>query len=74
MTLNNVLSALSENEMLYIEVIETVETKEVEIIEFDVSGYEALSDELLARTVDKIIINTQEPGIVLGMTIKLTDN
>lgn len=70
MTLNDVLAALSNNEMLCIEIIETVEETDNIIIEFDAPGYEALSTELLARTVSDIIINTQA-SIVAGVKIKV---
>ena len=70
MTLNELLAALSNNEMLCVEIIETVEEEENIVIEFDAPGYEALSAELLARTVSEITINTQA-SIVAGIRIKL---
>ena len=70
MTLNDVLEALSNNEMLCIEVIETVEQKDNVIIEFDAPGYEALSAELLSRTVKEITINA-DSLVMAGMKIKV---
>lgn len=70
MTLNDVLAALSNNDMLCIEIIETVEEADNIIIEFDAPGYEALSAELLGRTVSDIIINSQA-SIVAGIKIKV---
>lgn len=70
MTLNELLETLAGNETLLIEVVETVEEANNTIIEFDVSGYEALSAELLARTVESVIINTQS-SILIGITIKV---
>jgi len=58
MTLNDLLESLVSNETLNIEVIETVSEKDKVIIEFDAPGYEALSSELLARTVDEVMIIT----------------
>ena len=59
MTLNELLAALVDNENLYIEIIETVSEEDNVIIEFEAPGYEALSSELLARTVDKVKIIAQ---------------
>lgn len=70
MTLNELLETLAGNDTLLIEVVETVEEANNTIIEFDVSGYEALSAELLARTVESVIINTQS-SILIGITIKV---
>ena len=63
MSLNNLLAALAENSMLYIEIIEDKNT----LIEFEAPGYESLSSELLARTVDKIILDSSN----MIMTVKI---
>lgn len=70
MTLNELLETLAGNDTLIIEVVETVEEADNTIIEFDVTGYEALSAELLARTVESVTINTQS-SILIGITIKV---
>ena len=70
MTLNELLETLAGNDTLLIEVVETVEEADNTIIEFDVTGYEALSAELLARTVESVTINTQS-SILIGITIKV---
>lgn len=71
MTLNELLETLAGNDTLLIEVVETVEEADNTIIEFDVTGYEALSAELLARTVESVTINKQS-SILIGITIKVT--
>ena len=76
MSLNEVLAALSENEMLDI-VITKIETdgqtsEEVPIIEFEASGYEALSTELLEQEVDKIKVDRS--SFSTSITILLADN
>ena len=58
MALNELLESLVENENLNVEIIETVNEEDKVIIEFEAPGYEALSSELLARTVDKVKIIT----------------
>ena len=68
MSLNNLLAALAENSMLYIEIIDGKNT----LIEFEAPGYGSLSDELLSRTVDKVIIDSS--NIVTTVKILLTDN
>lgn len=70
MTLNELLTTLAENEGLNVEVVETVSEADNVIIDFDASGYEALSAELLAREVEKVTINSQS-SIVIGITIKV---
>ncbi len=70
MTLNELLTTLAGNETLLIEVVETVEEADSTIIEFDVPGYEALSAELLARTVESVTVKTQA-SILIGITIKV---
>lgn len=74
MSLNEVLAALSENdikiEIAKIIVDENVSDEEP-IIEFEASGYEALNAELLTQTVSKIkvdrsSINTSITIIVEG--------
>ena len=68
MNLNNLLAALAENSMLYIEIIDGKNT----LIEFEAPGYGSLSDDLLLRTVDKVIIDSS--NIVTTVKILLTDN
>ena len=68
MNLNNLLAALAENSMLYIEIIDGKNT----LIEFEAPGYGSLSDDLLSRTVDKVIIDSS--NIVTTVKILLTDN
>ena len=70
MTLNELLTALAGNDNLLIEVVETVEEADSTIIEFEVPGYEALSTDLLARTVESVTIKTQ-PTVFMGITIKV---
>ena len=71
MTLNELLAALVDNENLNIEIIETVSEEDNVIIEFEAPGYEALSSELLARTVDKVKIIAQT-GVSLNNEMKIT--
>lgn len=68
MNLNNLLAALADNSMLYIEIIDGKNT----LIEFEAPGYGSLSDDLLLRTVDKVIIDSS--NIVTTVKILLTDN
>lgn len=68
MSLNNLLAALAENSMLYIEIIEQENT----LIEFEAPGYGSLNEDLLLRTVDKVIIDSS--NIVPTMKILLSDN
>lgn len=70
MTLNELLTALAGNDNLLIEVVETVEEADSTIIEFEVPGYEALSTDLLARTVESVTIKTQTT-VFMGITIKV---
>lgn len=65
MNLNNLLAALAENSMLYIEIIDGKNT----LIEFEAPGYGSLSDDLLLRTVDKVIIDSS--NIVTNVKITL---
>ena len=73
MSLNEVLAALSENDV-QIEItkiiIEGNESEEVSIIEFEASGYEALSAELLEQTVEKIIINKPDPFVSVKIQLE----
>lgn len=71
MTLNELLAALVDNENLNIEIIETVSEEDKVIIEFEAPGYEALSSELLSRTVDKVKIIAQT-AISLKNDMKIT--
>ena len=48
MSLNELLAALAENSMLYIEIIDGKNT----LIEFEAPGYGSLNDDLLLRTVE----------------------
>ena len=70
MTLNELLAALANNEMLSIEIVKTENEKENVLIEFEASGYEQLSAELLASTVSEIRISS-EVSIMTGVTIKI---
>lgn len=72
MSLEELLTTLEDNKMLYIEITETIEDKEIGIIGFEAPGWEALNPELLARTVDKISVETM--NIVANIRIHLTDN
>lgn len=65
MSLNNLLAALADNSMLYIEIIDGKNT----LIEFEAPGYGSLSDELLSRIVDKVIIDSS--NIVTNVKIAL---
>ena len=72
MSLNEVLAALSEND-IQIEITKIItennESEEVSIIEFEASGYEALNASLLAEEVDKIKVN--KTSLVPSITILL---
>ena len=65
MSLNELLAALAENSMLYIEIIDGKNT----LIEFEAPGYGSLNDDLLLRTVDKVIIDSS--NIVTNVKITL---
>lgn len=75
MSLNEVLAALSENdikiEIAKIIVDENVSDEEP-IIEFEASGYEALNAELLTKTVSKIKVDRS--SINTSITIIVEDN
>lgn len=75
MSLNEVLAALSEND-IKIEIAKVIvdgtASDEVSIIEFEAGGYEALNDDLLAETVDKIKIDRS--SINTSVTIYLENN
>lgn len=69
MSLNNLLAALAENSMLYIEITETIEKEETVLIGFEAPGWEALSAELLARQVDKVFVDCS--SIIANVKIHL---
>lgn len=58
MTLNDILSALANNEMLNITVVTPQEETETELISFEIAGYELLSSTLLERTVSEVRIGS----------------
>jgi len=73
MSLNEVLATLSENDVqieITEKIIEGNVTEEVSIIEFEASGYEALSTVLLEREVEKIIINKPDPFVTVKIELK----
>lgn len=72
MSLTELLATLKENEMLYVEITETEDNKEVVLIGFEASGWESLSTELLARTVDKVTVDTS--SVLANIKIHLSDN
>lgn len=75
MSLNEVLAALSEND-IKIEIarviVDGTVSDEEPIIEFEASGYEALNAELLAQTVSKIKVDRS--SINTSITIIVESN
>ena len=55
MTLGSLLEALEDNAGMKLSVFDGTET----VITFFAAGYQALSDELMARTVDRIIFDDE---------------
>ena len=70
MSLNEVLAALANNTMLNIEITKKEGTDDVPIIEFEASGYEALSAELLVKEVESITVGQSVSRLYVSILLK----